>query len=444
MPHALLFGFLAFALTACASSADGSASPLGTATVFENVTVVPMDGAERVLEGHSVVVRGDRVLEVGPAGSVTVPSGAAVIDGRGRYLIPGLAEMHGHVPPPSAPAIDTEETLFLYLASGITTVRGMLGAPGQLELRERAAAGDILSPTLYLAGPSFNDRSVSSPEQAAEMARQQAAEGWDLLKIHPGMTRAEYDAMADAALEAGIRWGGHVPADVGLLHAIARGQDTFDHVDGYVEALDGDQGPIDPDALDELVRLTRQAGAAVVPTMALWEVLYGTADLDVLAAYPELAYVSPTVVQRWTDGAVQRRDAADPAASRSVIDNRVRVLEALHRGGAQILMGTDAPQLFSVPGFSLHRELPYMVQAGMTPYEILASGTTAVGAYFSGSDTFGSIAPGHRADLVMLESDPLEDASHLADIEGVMVRGRWVSRAELDQRLEAIAARHAR
>ncbi|WP_412068625.1 amidohydrolase family protein [Rubrivirga sp. IMCC43871] len=429
-------------VAACGSPAPAPSDSATTAV--EHVTVIPMDGAERALADHTVVVSGGRIVAVGPSGEVAIPDGAARIDGRGRFLIPGLAEMHGHVPPPRAPAIDTEETLFLYLASGITTVRGMLGADGQLALRDRAARSEIWSPTLYLAGPSFNGRSVSSPEQAEAMVRRQAAEGWDLLKVHPGPTRAEYDAMAEAARETGMRFGGHVPADVGLAHALAQGQETFDHLDGFVEALDGDRGPVDPKALAAVVRAAREAGAAVVPTMALWEVLYGTADLDALAAYPELAYVSDGQVRTWTAGAASRRAAADPQAARHVIDNRTRILAALHAGGVPILMGTDAPQLFSVPGFSLHRELPYLVAAGLSPYEILYAGTTAVGAHFAASDTFGSVALGHRADLVLLDADPLADAAHLQQIAGVMVRGRWLPRAEIDRRLAAIAARHAR
>src|SRR5690606_37125455 len=113
------------------------------------------------LPDHTVVVTGDRIVAVGPNAEVEIPSGARRIDGSGKFLIPGLAEMHGHVPPPTAPAELTEETLFLYLANGITTVRGMLGAPGQLDLRERANSGALLSPTLYLAGPSFSGGSVS-------------------------------------------------------------------------------------------------------------------------------------------------------------------------------------------------------------------------------------------------------------------------------------------
>ena len=412
-----------------------------TVTAFVNVTVVPMD-AERALPGQTVIVRGGRIAQVGPAASVRAPAGARVIDGRGKWLIPGLAEMHGHVPPPNAPPEYTENTLFLYVAAGITTVRGMLGAPNQLELRRRAQAGELVSPHLYLAGPSFNGSSVTSPEQAAEMVRRQKREGWDLLKVHPGLTRAEYDAMARTAREEGMRFGGHVPEEVGLLHAIEMGQETFDHVDGYVEHLNGDEGPIDPAALADVVRRTREAGAWVVPTMALWEVLYGTIPLDSLTAYPELRYVPRQQVTAWTNAYRQRLASPqyDAETSRRVIAHRNRILGELHRGGARILMGTDAPQQFSVPGFSLHRELKRMAAVGMSPYDILATGTRSVGEYFRAQDAFGAVAAGQRADLVLLDADPLADVANFSRISGVMVRGRWLPKAAIDARLEQIAA----
>lgn len=436
---------LALALAACgAAPAPGAAAGADTATTaFVDVRVVPMD-SERVLEGQTVLVRGDRIVQVGPAASVAVPAGARRVDGRGKWLMPGLAEMHGHVPGPTAPPQATEQTLFLYLAGGITTVRGMLGAPGQLQLRERAARGEALSPTLYLAGPSFNGNSVSSPAQAEAMVRAQKAEGWDLLKVHPGLTRPEYDAMARTAREVGIRFGGHVPAEVGLMRALEAGQETFDHIDGYGEYLDGEAGPVDAARLDSVVRRTREAGAWVVPTMALWEVLYSASDLDSLRAYPELRYVPKAQVEAWTRAFRQRQAAPDfnAATARTVIENRTRILGALHRGGARILMGTDAPQQFSVPGFSLHRELRRMEEAGMRPYEILATGTRAVGEYFRAQDTFGLVAPGHRADLLLLDADPLADVGNVSRIAGVMARGRWLPREEMDRRLEEIAAAH--
>lgn len=424
---------------ACAQSAD-------QVTAFENVTVIPMD-SERALPGHTVLVQGDRIVAVGPSASVAVPGGARRVDGRGKYLVPGLAEMHGHVPPPSAPAQATEDVLFLYLANGITTVRGMLGAPGQLELRRRTAQGELLGPTLYLAGPSFNGNSVSSPEQAVAMVREQRAQGWDLLKVHPGLTLPEYDAMAHTAAQEGIRFGGHVPEDVGLMHALRMGQETFEHVDGYVEYAGRADGSIDPAKLDSAIRLTRESGAWVVPTMALWEVLYVTLPLDVLMAYPELRYVSPQSVQSWVAAYRERAGSAEmasPTNNRRVIDARQQVLAALHRGGARILMGTDAPQQFSVPGFSLHREFPRMRAAGMSPFEILVTGTRNVGEYFQRNDAFGTIAVGRRADLLLLDADPLADVANLQRIAGVMARGRWVPADEIRTRLEAIAARNPR
>lgn len=438
VPAALLLSAIVPS-AACAQSAT-------EVTAFENVTVIPMD-AERSLPGHTVVVQGDRIVAVGPSGSVAVPGGAWRVDGRGKWLVPGLAEMHGHVPPPSAPAQNTEDVLFLYLASGITTVRGMLGAPGQLELRRRTNTGELLGPTLYLAGPSFNGNSVNSVDDAARMVREQRAQGWDLLKIHPGLTRAEYDAMARTAAQEGLRFGGHVPEDVGLMHAIRMGQETFDHVDGYVEYVGGVEGPIDAAKLDSAVSATRAAGAWVVPTMALWEVLFTALPLDSLLAYPELRYVSHQSVQSWVNAYNQRRGSAEFAnaeTNRRVIAARQQVLAALHRGGAGILMGTDAPQQFSVPGFSLHREFPRMRAAGMTPYDILATGTRNVGEYFQRNDAFGTIAVGKRADLLLLDADPLADVANLQRIAGVMARGRWVPASEIRTRLEAIAARHPR
>ncbi len=428
--------------SACTSQTTSAATNDEGGLAFVNVTVIPMD-SERVLEGHTVVVRDGRIVAVGPADEVEVPEGATRIDGTGKYLLPGLAEMHGHVPRPDQPAQFTDDVLFMYVANGITTVRGMLGAEGQLELREKANTNQIIAPTLYLAGPSFNGNSIHSPEEAVAKVRKQKAEGWNLLKIHPGLTMEEYDAMAKTAREEGIRFGGHVPADVGLMHAIEQGQETFDHIDGYVEYLRTvNENEVDEDALAEAVRRTIEAGAWVVPTMALWEALYGTIDIEDLRAYDELKYMPPDMVQSWFDRTNNQLNNPryDRAAALRVIDARMQVLEALHEAGARILMGTDAPQVFSVPGFSLHRELERMVAAGMSPYAILESGSKNVGEYFANEDAFGTIAVGQRADLLLVNANPLDDVAHLQALSGVMVRGRWLSQEAIAERLAKIAA----
>jgi imidazolonepropionase-like amidohydrolase len=424
-----------------AGTTGASAQPKAREVAFVNVSVVPMD-SERVLADHTVLVRGDRIVEVGPASKVKVPAGALRIDGRGKYLMPGLAEMHGHVPPPQAPKEFTEAVLFMYVANGVTTVRGMLGAPGQLELRERANRGELLSPTLYLAGPSFNGNSVSSPAQAAEMVRQQKREGWDLLKVHPGLTRDEYDAMARAAREAGIRFAGHVPAEVGLAHALEMGQETIDHVDGYVEHLGAEGAPLDDAKLAEVVRLTKKSGAWIVPTMALWETLLGVTSIDKLLGYPELRYMPAQQVQAWERAHRARQSAPqfDRRKAELTAANRKRILKALHDGGVPVIFGTDAPQQFSVPGFSVHREMALMLESGMKPYQILLTATKNAGEYHRDKARFGTIAAGGRADLLLVAGDPLKDLSNVARRAGVMVRGRWLAEEEIQKRLAAIAA----
>ena len=408
---------------------------------FVNVNVVPMD-SERVLKGQTVLVRGDRIVQVGPAAKVKVPDNALRVDGTGKYLMPGLAEMHGHIPPPQDPREYIESILFLYVANGVTTVRGMQGAPNQLELRDRANRGEIVSPTLYLAGPGFSGNSIDSPAQAAERVREQKQAGWDLLKVLPGLTRDEYDAMAKTAREAGIRFAGHVPAEVGLLHALEMGQETIDHVDGYIEYLKAENGPVDEAKLADVVRRTKQAGTWIVPTMALWEILIGLADLETLLSYPELKYMPPQQVESWKNA--HRSRLGDPQFNRKsaehVAANRKRILRALHGAGVRILLGSDAPQQFSVPGFSIHREMSLMLECGLTPYEIIRSWTKIVGDYFKGKDEFGTIAEGKRADLILIHGDPLKDISNIAKRSGVMVRGRWLPEEEIQQRLEKIAA----
>lgn len=439
MPRILPILFSSAVITALVHVPPARAQD-ATPIAFVGATVVPMD-REGTLPNHTVIVRGDRIVQVGPASSVRVPDGARRIEANGKFLIPGLAEMHGHVPPPNAPAQFTDDVLFLYVANGITTVRGMLGSPGQLELRERAKRGEIIAPNLYLAGPSFNGNSVNSPEQAAQMVRDQKAAGWDLLKVHPGLTRDEYDAMARTAKEVGIRFGGHVPQDVGLLHAIEMGQETFDHLDGYMELLNGEQ-PIPDERLREIARRTKAAGAWVVPTMVLWETLMGVPEVEELTAFPELRYMPKNMVQNWTNA--HRNRLSNPQMNRAVgmvmAENRKRLLDILEEEGVGILMGTDAPQQFSVPGFSLHREMELMVESGLTPYEVLTSGTINVGRYFANADKFGTIVAGQRADMILVDGDPLADIGNVARHSGVMVRGRWLPKEEIDKRLEEMAA----
>lgn len=245
--------------------------------------------------------------------------------------------------------------------------------------------------------------------------------------------------MAETAHEVGITFGGHVPEEVGVVHAIESRQITIDHVDGYVNYLMQFDESERNEKLAEVIQLTRENNVWIVPTMALWETIIGAGDYDTMKQYDELKYIPQAVRQNYNNFVENLGNsgylADDPQAQ---AEFRTYILSEMNKAGVKILMGTDAPQLFSVPGFSIHRELPSMKAAGMTNYEIIQSGTKNVGEYFADWDDFGIIAEGQRADLVLVNGNPLEDLTTIENHSGVMVQGLWYSREMIDGKLAEI------
>ena len=440
-------------------------SPASQPVAFVDVNVVPMD-RERVLERQTVIVRDGRIAVVGPTASTRVPSGVTRIDARGKYLIPGLAEMHAHIPGANASEQALRDLMFLYVANGVTTIRGMLGAPNQLLLRSRTASGDIVGPTIFVGAPSLNGQSAASADSARALVRAHKSAGYDLLKLHPGLTREVYDAIAETAREVGITFAGHVSQGVGIEHTIATRQSTVDHLDGYLEGAVPDSirrgmetgavpfgvmvRSVDDGRLKELARRTREAGVWNVPTAYLWESFFSAEPPEEMAKRPEMKYASPQAITAWSNQKRNRmqQDAQNnvtAADAQAYLAARRRILKALADAGAPLLMGTDSPQMFNVPGFALHREIGLMVDAGLTPYQVLESGTRNVATYAERDlkldGRFGTVAVGNRADLILLDGNPLADIANVARRSGVMVRGRWLSEAELQKGLDEIAAR---
>jgi imidazolonepropionase-like amidohydrolase len=336
-------------------------------------------------------------------------------------------------------------------------VRGMQGHPAQLELKRRVDAGELIGPRMWLAAPSLG----GSIDAATAEARVRAAHaaGFDLLKIHEGLSLEAYAAIVRTAEELGLPWGGHVPFDVGVPGALAARQSTIDHLDDYVEAMQRPGSPAlaatgaertrllplhaDESLIPELARATREAGVAVVPTQILWEVLLGARESADMVGRWENRYMPRATVEGWTTWTDNRRAQTDAASAAREVELRNRLLKAMHDEGVLILMGTDAPQIFSVPGFSLRRELPVMVAAGMSPYEVLRTGTVNVAAFLGIETEAGLVAPGMRADLLLVEANPLEDITALERNAGIMIDGRWLAPDYIARRLEEIAARNA-
>jgi len=416
--------------------------------VFENVRLVDLDDAS-VSEPMRVGVRDGFIVD---ADEITAPQQVVSASG---YLIPGMAEMHAHVPPMRAGEQQVHDTLMLWLAHGITTIRGMLGEPGHLALRQQLADGEVTGPRLITSGPSFNGSSVSSPEQARRMVLAQHEAGYDLLKLHPGLWPQAFDELARTADRLGIGFSGHVSVAVGLDRVLTSSQGTIDHLDGYAQLMVPEEHELhgtDPglfgvnliDGMDEerirdLARRTADAGIANVPTQSLVE-NWATGDVDALMQREAMRWIPADTAEQWRERVGQLRQGYSAEQGERYVELRRRLIRELHEAGAMILAGADSPQILSVPGDAIHHELAIYAESGLTPAEALATATTNVARYLEESNR-GCLQPDCVADLVLLENNPLEDIGNTRSIKGVMRAGEWFDRERLDEELAAIAER---
>jgi imidazolonepropionase-like amidohydrolase len=426
------------------------AAPLAAeTTAFVNVNIVPMS-SEAVTAAQTVIVKDGIIAEIGSVDEVRIPESATLVDGTDRYLMPGLAEMHAHVPDADSSNLDRDFSLFV--ANGVTTVRGMLGQPSHLVLRQKLLDGEVFGPRLVTSGPSLNGRSVTGAANARDQVREQARLGYDFIKIHPGLSSEEFRAIAVTSNEIGIPFAGHVPVAAGVETALDLEIATIDHLDGYFAALlpPGSHGAggyggffdvmlaaeLEQDRIDELAAATAAAGTWNVATQVLIENRISDLPVADLLNRPESKYMPVETLQRWADRKqetlAERGFDADVAAL--AITLRRRLILALHRAGAGLLLGSDAPQVFNVPGFSLHRELDVLVASGLTPFEALQAGTISV-AKFLGTNT-GSVEVGREADLLLLDANPLADIENSRRIHGVVLRGNWLPASALEARLQ--------
>jgi cytosine/adenosine deaminase-related metal-dependent hydrolase len=443
----------------------------GGVTVFENVNVIPMD-RERVLRDQTVVVRDGLIAEVGAAKRVRVPRGATRIDGRGKYLMPGLVDMHTHLfSDEDFPEELAADELALMLANGVTTIRLMIGTPEHLAMRRRVEAGDLLGPTLYVASPQlagraygggvFNGRVVTNAAEARAAVRDFKAAGYDFIKLTTAITPEVYDAVTGAAGESGIRVVGHVDLRVGLRRALAAGQ-QIEHLDSYMEAVLRDDAPskesvsdvgvwrkpnwasldhVDDRKVEEVARATAKAGVYTCPTLTFFKLTFAVEPTEEeVRARPDYRFF-PQSLRDSRHAALKRFWTGPPTAERRRRYQAVRdrLVKAIHEAGGKIMAGSDTPELFLLYGFTLHRELRSLVEAGLSPYAALEAATRNPAEYLRALDRIGTVRRGRRADLLLLEANPLEAIANTERRAGVMVRGRWLPEAELRAMLDRIA-----
>ncbi|MHA4741066.1 amidohydrolase family protein [Dyadobacter sp. MSC1_007] len=443
--------FIFGVLGAHAAFAQALVSNADREIVFKSVNVIPMD-KETVLKDQTVVVRNGKIIAMGT--NPKISSGALIVEAQGKYLLPGWSEMHAHVP-----AVDDftpmKEVLMLYLANGITTIRGMLGNAKHLELRAKVRSGEVLGPNFYTTGPAFSGQTVKTAARGIEMVREEKAAGYDYLKLLPGLTKETFPGIAKTAKELGIGMVGHVSFAVGVWAAIDAGYSSIDHLDGFVEAITPGVDTLaeqetglfgtwiayaaDTTRIPKLIKALKDKNIRVVPTQAIAERWLSPLPAKEYANDPDLKYLKAEDVKSWMNAknGYNNNPKFNKQRAEAFVSIRRKLILACQQGGVELLLGCDAPQVLNVPGFATHHEMKYLVDAGLSPYQALKTGTVNVASYLKKPDS-GTIKTGNVSDLVLLASNPLENISHTKQIEGVMIGTRWLPKTYLDSELKKL------
>jgi imidazolonepropionase-like amidohydrolase len=452
----LLANALALVSSARAAGTDAP-SPTRSIFVIEHVTVVPMTEAGGVRRNATVVIDDGRIASIdGP-----VPAGARRIDGRGKWLIPGLADMHVHMPsdglprpkkyPTEAPTIffDTQDIMTPYIANGVTQVLNMDAVAASVGQRNEIARGAVIGPHIALAavingGLGKNGRIANTPADGRQAVRDAAAEGYDFIKVYSGLNVETFLAIVDEANARKLKTLGHVPdAFQGKLEtAFVPGFAMVAHAEEFSKHS---KEFSDEDAA-RFAQLARSSGAWLSPTLTVMRwIASQTRSLDELRASPTLQYVHPMLRTRWLTANRYAKNGTPESSAYfdRMVEFHRRLVKAFRAAGVPMVAGSDTLASGVVAGFSLHDELELLVDAGLTNEEALAAATRLPAVWLGVDSDRGTVEAGKRADLVLLDADPLLDIRHTRRIAGVFVGGRWVDRAQLDAMLADLARRYA-
>jgi imidazolonepropionase-like amidohydrolase len=346
----------------------------GEPIAIVDVNVIPMD-RERILESQTVVIQDGRITAIGSRNDVQTPAGATVINGKGKYLLPGLIDMHVHI---------RSAELNEYLPAGVTAVRNMWGYDELPATMQAIEAGTKSGPRIFSLTAGFDGSPAvwpqtqisDTPAAIRALVDRQYALGFREIKVYQKLSRVAYDTIVAIAKAKGMTFAGHMPPLVGLEHVLASGQRSIEHLGGYI---DGSQ-------LDAQVAATVAAGTYNCPTLAIYKILNGAS---------------------------------------SIIPRKSIVL-AMSKGGARLLVGTDSGIDQTAPGSSIHDELALFVEAGLTPYQALLGATRTAAEYLGQSNSIGGVAVGMNGDLLMIRSNPLTNIGATRQIDAVISRGKRV------------------
>ncbi|MBI4456643.1 MAG: amidohydrolase family protein [Acidobacteria bacterium] len=431
-------------------------SSAGKPLVFTHVTVIDATGSP-AKPGMTVLITKDRITALDVDGKVPIPKDAQVVDATGKFLIPGLWDMHVHT------RYAGISFLPLFIANGVTGVRDT-GSPWQQfeqikRWRSDIAAGKLIGPRLVSAGPLVDGPNsrwtystvVNTPVEARKATDALKEKGADFVKVYDLLSRDEYAAIVDEAKKLRLPFVGHVPFAVSAAEASLDGQKSIEHLSGVLLACSADEAKLrkalveekeQPDGKAVLDSYSEEKASALFASFAkngTWQVptLVNTwirigAYTDDRSIMDALKYIPGGYKSQWNPR--NFRSAEELAEYQRRLDKYLEIVGKMRRAGVQFMTGTDTLKAYNIPGFSLQQELVLLAKAGLTPMEVLQAATSNP-ARFLGLASLGTVERGKIADLVLLDANPLQDIGNTAKIAAVVVGGRFVSRGSLDQML---------
>ena len=428
-------------LVLCGTASVGLEPLSDRTTAFVHVNVLPMT-AEVVLRDQTVVVRDGKIAEIGPSSDVDVPGRADVIQAGGKYLMPGLSDLHVHF---FGGRRGNPDILTLFVANGVTSILNMRGARGILELREQVAEGELLGPAIYTASPiqgnvSPNPKTFELGVKAVEAF---AEEGYDFIKVYNLIPKEGYEGIMDTAKRLNMPVVGHAVRAVGIEGAIRTGQ----HIAHMEEIIYGYFfNNLDESRIEPLAQQLKNANISVIATLVTYHnIIRQVEDIDAMLDSPGIEYLSDGMMRGWqpdrNDYLRRFNQVAVDKRLRPAFEFQQKLAKAFVDAGVPVLTGTDACIPIVIPGYSMHQELVELVEAGLSPYQALEAGTHGPARFLGGENTFGTIETGKQADLVLLDRNPLDDIRKTREIAGVMLRGKWLDRLAIDELLLGILIR---
>jgi hypothetical protein len=434
----------------------------GDIIALTNVNVIPMD-KEQVLSDQTVIVIDGKISRIGSTASIRMPSGATKIDGTGKYLIPALSDMHVHMigldynllfPPDAqltAEQLDYNKILFPYVANGVAIVAVMTALEDQLTIRDQIAKGEVIGPRLILnrmieaSGASFPEPIADWADDTttARKAVLDAKEaGYDGIKPYEHLNQESYDSILATAKEVGLPTNGHIPVEITLEQVLEAGQSHIVHVEEVTSVA---QGNFSPERIEHFAGIISDTDTWVSPTLITSRTILALFDDHEKAmSKPEMLYAQHPMQQAFM-GFLLGNYLQIPEQHRQGIRDGFEQFgrpftKALQDKGVKMMTGTDTGLPALVPGFALHEELEELVSAGLTPYQALRASTTNPYEFLGELEDAGTVEVGKRANLVLLEANPLENISNTQKIAGVMIQSRWLSKADIQTGMDEVVA----